>query len=125
MQKEIIFEKGKLVIGYCDSSQDISVYENGEYSEPIRFTFIPNIEMTEDVSLKYTNEIMPIIIEEAKKIIVENYDFYENFEFDFKSEFLGFQLERQLSNRNFLIVIESWMRLKWHLKERSQTYLQK
>ena len=49
MQKKIIFEKGALIIGYCDNSQDTSVYRSGEYTEPIRFTFFPNpnIQMTE------------------------------------------------------------------------------
>ncbi|MRX67052.1 hypothetical protein SAMN06265349_102985 [Flavobacterium resistens] len=115
MQKKLSFEKGTLVIGYCDNSQDISVYESGEYTEPIRLTFIPNLIMTEDICIEYTNEIMPKIIAETKIIISENDDFYKNFEFDFNSEFLGFQLERNALN-NRLIVGESWMRLKYHLK---------
>ncbi len=118
MQKEIKFENGILIIGYCDNSQDISVYESGEYTEPIRFTFIPNIEMTERKCLEYTNENMVKIIEEAKIVITENNEFYKNFEIDFNSEFLGYNLYRNHLNRDLLIVSESWMRLKCKLKEK-------
>ena len=116
MQKELKFEKGNLIIGYCDNSQDISVYESREYTEPIRCTFIPNVEMTEKECLKYTNENMPKIIEEVKIVISENNEFYKNFEIDFNSEFLGYNLYRHPLNRDLLIVSESWMRLKCELK---------
>lgn len=120
MQKKIKFDKGDLIIGFCDNSQDISVYESGKYTEPIKFTFIPNIQMTEKVCLEYTNQKMPIIIQEAKKIINENNEFYKNFEFDFNSEFLGYSLYRHHLNRDLLIVSESWMHLKCELtKEKS------
>jgi hypothetical protein len=119
MQKKIIFEKGILIIGYCDNSQDISVYRSGEYTEPIRFTFIPNpnIQMTENSCIEYTNGIMPRIIEEAQSIISTNNEFYQNFDIDLKSDFSGFNLDRHSLNRDLLIVRNSWMHLKCKLIE--------
>jgi len=119
MEKRVKFENGYLIIGYCDNSQDISVYETGKYTEPIKFIFVPNNEMTERECLEYTNKIMPQIIEEAKKVITENNEFYINFKIDFDSEFLGYSLYRHHLNRDLLIVSESWMRLKCELKKNS------
>lgn len=117
MEKQIKFENGNLKIGYCDNSQDISIYESGEYTEPIRITFIPSIEMTEADCLKYTNENMSRIIEETKIVIAENNDFYKNFKIDFNSEFTGYNLDRNHLNRDLLIVCKSWMYLKCELSE--------
>jgi len=119
MQKKINFEKGTLIIRYCDSSQDISVYQSGEFTEPIKFTFIPNpnIQMTEKSCAYYTNEVMPVIIEEAKSVIFTNNEFYTNFEINLISQFSGFNLERHFLNRDLLIVRSSWMHLKCKLIE--------
>ena len=48
MQKEIKFNRGTVIIGYCENSQNVSVFETDIYSEPIRVTFVPNIEMNEE-----------------------------------------------------------------------------
>lgn len=40
MQRIINYEKGTLRIGYCDNLRDVSVYENGEFNEPIRFNIL-------------------------------------------------------------------------------------
>jgi len=118
MQKEIKYNKGKLLIGYCDNSQDISVYENGEYTEPIRVTFIPNIEMTEEKCCEYTKDNLKSIIEEIKIIITENNSFYDNFEITFNDEFTGYSLYRHNLNRNILIVSNSTMNVDCKLKQR-------
>ncbi len=113
MQKTINFEKGTLIIGYCDNSQDVSIFLNGEFTEPITFTFIPlaEIQMTEKSCVDYTKEIMPLIINEAKILISKNKEFYRNFEIDFLSRFAGFNLDRHVLDRDLLIVRKSWMRL--------------
>jgi len=117
MQKKIIFEKGTLIIGYCDNSQDISVYRSGEFTEPIRFTFIPNpdIQMTEKFCTEYTNGIMPRIIEEAQNVISINNEFYQNFNIDLKSNFSGFNLYKHSLNSDLLIVSKSWMTISCKL----------
>lgn len=117
MQKQIQFEKGSLIIGYFDNTQDISVYESGDYTEPIKLSFIPNVEMTQNMCLEYTNENMNEIIAETKVIISENNEFYKNFKIDFNSEFLGYNLLRNNLNRDLLIVSKSWMRLNYELKK--------
>jgi len=117
MQKNIEFEKGNLIIGYCDNSQDISVYKSGKYTEPITLKFIPKNEMSENQCLEYTNRIIDQVIAETKIIISENKEFYKNFEVEFNSEFLGYYLYRHHLNRDLLIVSESWMRVKCKLKE--------
>lgn len=117
MEKEIKFNEGHFVIGYCENSQDISVYENGEFTEPIRVTFTPNVEMTEQRCLEYTNENMKNIIEEIKIIISENSEFYENFEITFNSEFSGYSLYRHHLNRDLLIVSNSTMHINCKLKK--------
>ena len=117
MQKKIEFEKGNLIIGYCDNSQDISVYESGKYTEPITLKFIPKYEMSENQCLEYTNKIIEQVIEQTKIIISENEEFYKNFEVDLNSEFLGYYFYRHQTNRDLLIVSESWMRVKCKLKE--------
>jgi hypothetical protein len=117
MQKQIQFEKGILIIGYYENTQDISIYESEEYTEPITLTFFPNIGMTQNACLEYTNENMTEIISETKMIISENNEFYKNFTIDLNSEFLGYTLHRNVLDRNLLIVSESWMRLKSELKK--------
>ena len=116
MQKEIEYKEGILLIGFCDNSQDISVYENGTFSEPIRVTFIPSIEMTEQTSSAYTNENMKSIIEEVKTIVSENKIFYDNFEITFNNEFTGYSLYRHHLNRDLLIVSDTSMRINCKLK---------
>ena len=116
MQKEIKFNEGKLLIGYCENSQDISVYESGEYTEPIRVTFIPKSKMTEQKCLEYTNENLKSIIEEIKIIITENNLFYNNFEITFNNEFTGFSLCRHNLNRDLLIVSNTTMNVDCKLK---------
>lgn len=116
MQKEIEYKEGKLLIGFCDNSQDISVYKNGTYSEPISVTFIPNIDMTEQRCSTYTNENIKSIIDEVKTIISENKIFYDNFEITFNNEFTGYFLYRHNLNRDLLIVSESSMRINCKLK---------
>lgn len=116
MQKEIKYKEGKLLIGFCDNSQDISVYENGTYSEPIRVTFIPNVEMTEQKCSTYTSENMKSIIAEVKTIISENKIFYDNFEITFNNEFTGYSLYRHHLNRDLLIVSDSSMHINCKLK---------
>lgn len=118
MQKQIQFEKGILIIGYYENTDDISIYESEEYTEPITLTFFPNIEMTQNACLEYTNENMTEIISETKIIISENNEFYKNFTIDLNSEFLGYTLHRNVLDRNLLIVSESWMRLKSELKKK-------
>ena len=118
MQKNIAFEKGILIIGYWDNSQDISVYEAGGYTEPIRLRFVPTIEMTEQKCLEYANENRSEIIHEAKTVIAENDEFYKNFEIDFDSEFLGWTLHRHHLNRDLLIVDTCWMPVECKLKEK-------
>lgn len=121
MKKEIKFGNGNLIIGYCDNFQDISVYQSGEYIEPIRFRFLPNIEMTEGKCLECTSENMTKIIEEAKIVITGNSQFYKNFEIDFNSKFTGFSLYSNHLSRD-LFVSESWMRLKCKLKENEAVF---
>jgi hypothetical protein len=118
MQKDIKYNEGKLLINYCENSQDISVYENGTYSETIRVTFIPNIEMTEQRCSSYTNENMKSIIEEIKTIISENIVFYDNFEISFNNEFTGYSLYGHHLNRDLLIVSTSTMNVNCKLKNR-------
>jgi hypothetical protein len=116
MQKEIKYKEGKFLIGFCDNSQDISVYKNGTYSEPIRVTFIPNVEMTEQKCSTYTSENMKRITAEVKTIISENKLFYDNFEITFNNEFTGYSLYRHHLNRDLLIVSDSSMHINWKLK---------
>ena len=104
------------MIGYCENSQDISVYENGTYFEPLIVTFIPNIEMTEKVCSIYTKEKIESIIEEIKIIISENKIFYDNFEISFNNEFTGYSLYRHHLNRDLLIVSNSTMNVNCKLK---------
>jgi hypothetical protein len=117
MQKEIKFEKGKLLIGYCDNPQDISVYESGELIDPIELRFFTNVEMKENECLDYANKNMSKIIEEAKIIVSENNEFYKHFEIDFNSEFTSRSLYRHHLNRNLEIVSEISMRPKCKLKK--------
>ena len=118
MHKEIKYDEGTLLIGYCENSQDISVYENGTYTEPVRVTFIPNIEMTKQKCLTYTNENMKSIIEDIKTTISENNVFYDNFEISFNNEFTGYSLRRHHLNRDLLIVSNSTMNVNCKLKNR-------
>lgn len=117
MQKEIKFNKGTIIIGYCENSQDVSVFETGPYSEPIRVTFIPNIEMTEQECSKYTYENLENIIRETKVVISENSEFYDNFEITFYNEFSGYSLYRHHLNSNILIVSNSTMNVNCKLKK--------
>jgi len=117
MQKEITFNEGKLLIGYCENSQDISVYETGMYTEPIKVTFIPSIEMTEESCFEYTNENMKSIIKEIKIVISENNVFYDNFEITFNDEFTGYSLYKHHLNRDLLIV-SSTLNINCNLKKR-------
>ena len=117
MQKEIKYNEGLLLIGYCENSQDISVYENGFYTEPLRVTFIPNIEMTEHNCSVYTSEDMKSIIKELKITISENNIFYDNFEIQFNNKFTGYSLYRHHLNRDLLIVSNSTMNVNCKLKK--------
>jgi hypothetical protein len=116
MQKKIEFEKGNLIIGYCDNLQDISVYVSEQFTEPIKISFVPKIEMDEKYCLEFTNKHMIEIILEAKKIIQENDEFYKNFEISFYSEFTGYSLYRHKLNRNILIVASSSLNVDCKLK---------
>ena len=116
MQKEIKYKEGKLLIGFCENSQDISVYENGTYLEPIRVTFIPNIEMSEQRCSTYSNENIISITEEVRNVISENRIFYDNFEITFNNEFTGYSLYRHHLNRDLPIVSDSSMYINCKLK---------
>ena len=118
MQKEIKYNEGKLLIGYCENSQDISVYESRKYTEPIRVTFIPNIEMTEQRCCEYTKNNLKSIIEEIKIIINENNSFYDNFDITFYDKFTGYSLYRHNLNRDLLIVSNSTMNVDCKLKQK-------
>ena len=117
MQKEVKFEKGNLVIGYCDNSHDISIFESSE-SEPLTLTFKPTVIMNSSKCSEYTNEIIHEIIKEAKIVVSENNEFYKNFEIEFNSEFSGSFSHRHTINRDLLKVSESWMFVNWKLKNR-------
>ena len=117
MQKEIKFNKGTVIIGYCENSQDVSVFETEIYSELIRVTFVPNIEMNEEECSKYTYENLENIIRETKIVISENFEFYEKFEITFNNEFTGYSLYRHHLNRDLLIVSKSTMNVKCELKK--------
>lgn len=107
MQKKIEFEEGNFIIGYCDNLQDISVYVSEQFTEPIKISFVPKIEMNEKYCLEYTNKHIAEIVLEAKKIIQENIEFYKNFEISFYSEFTGYSLYRHKLNRDILMVSSS------------------
>ncbi|EKT3956729.1 hypothetical protein SL053_002088 [Flavobacterium psychrophilum] len=117
MQKEIKYSKGTLIIGYCENLQDISVFETDMYLEPIRVTFVPNIEMNEEECSKYTSENLDNIIQETKAVIYENFEFYNNFEITFNNEFTGYSLYRHHLNRDLLIVSKSTMNVNCKLIE--------
>ena len=117
MQKEIKYSKGTLIIGYCENSQDISVFETDMYLEPIRVTFVPNTEMNEEECSKYTSENLDNIIQETKSIIYENFEFYNNFEITFNNEFTGYSLYRHHLNRDLLIVSKSTINVNCKLIE--------
>jgi hypothetical protein len=116
MQKKIEFEEGYFIIGYCDNLQDISVYVSEQFTEPLRISFVPKIEMDEKHCLEYTNEHFNEIVLEAKKIIQENDEFYKNFEISFYSEFTGYSLYRYKLNRDILMVSSSTLNVDCKLK---------
>jgi hypothetical protein len=114
MRTEIKFNKGNVLIDYCDNTQDISICENEIYSNPMRITFMPNTTMTECICLEYTNSIMDKVIEEGNKIINKNVEVFKNFEINFNSHFSAYCLHR--SNEN-LIVSQSGMHVNCKFKK--------
>jgi len=110
MQKVLEKQKGKFLIGYCDNSEDITLFKSGYLSETLRITFYPNTIMSEEECSIYTSEMKTEVIEEAKKIAADNFEFYKNFDLSFYREFSGYCLGYNLNRQ--LIVINSSLNIK-------------
>ena len=103
MQKVLEYDEGKFIIGYCDNSQDISIFENGDYTDTIRIEFFPKGIMNEKTCSDYTDKFIEEVINEAKILIQENNEFYENFEINFYSEFTGYIFVRNTITRELIV----------------------
>jgi hypothetical protein len=112
MQEIINFSKGTLQIEYWKDFENFSLFLFGGYANLLKFTFFPNIEMTQQQSIDYTNEIMNEIIREAKTIVSENMEFYKNFEIDYTSEFSAFVLYKNKNNKDIVRSSEMYIKLK-------------
>jgi hypothetical protein len=115
MQKIINFKEGKLLIGFCENSEDFSVYENVTF-QPISVYFIPNISMNEQLCSTYTSKKMKFIIQEVKSIISKNKIFYDNFEITFSNKFSGYTFFNYFLNCDLLFVSDSSMNIYCKLK---------
>ena len=116
MYKLIKREKGDFVIAYWKDSDNIEVYVENDYYDPIKIYFNPYIEMSQEECFKYTKYFYAELESEVKVIINQNQEFYKNFDILFGKEFTGFSLGRNKINREKLIVSSATMYLGCKLK---------
>lgn len=93
-----ILEKnlGIFVISNWTDSDGIEFYEENNYSNPIKIYFhtIPNLKMTENQFIEYSNDFNDELKMEVDNLINENDKFYKNFDISFNGKFTSFSYDR-------------------------------